>query len=62
MTIKTKVSYANCSITVVGCEMKCPLCGTLVMSGYKHECSKPETEANYLPPKRKRRISARGSQ
>ena len=40
--MKTKISYALCSIFVEGLEMKCPLCGVLVKSGVSHECSKPE--------------------
>jgi hypothetical protein len=37
--MKTKVSYANCSIFVVGMDMDCPLCGALVRSGEHHNCS-----------------------
>lgn len=40
--MKTKLSYAVCSITVQGLDMNCPLCGVLVESGNSHQCSKPE--------------------
>ena len=38
MTIKTKFNYAQCSISVSGTDMICPLCGTLVRSGERHNC------------------------
>lgn len=39
---KVTVSYAQCSLTVQGMNMKCPLCGVLVKSGEQHACKRPE--------------------
>jgi hypothetical protein len=50
MAIKT-VSYADCSIFIVGMDMKCPLCGTLVLSGQRHTCSRPELPSSSSPKK-----------
>jgi hypothetical protein len=50
MTINVKVSASHCSLFVQGMDMNCPLCGTLVKSGERHECSKPEPA---IPPKRR---------
>lgn len=36
--MKANVSYGTCSIFIVGTEMKCPFCGTLVKSGEQHSC------------------------
>jgi hypothetical protein len=30
----------TCSLSVIGMDMNCPLCGTLVKSGESHSCSK----------------------
>lgn len=50
---KVSISYANCSVAVLGIDMHCPLCKTLVKSGERHQCSKPEIEA----PKKRRKLS-----
>lgn len=42
MTVKTTVNYAKCSIAVLGFDMKCFMCGTMVPSGTRHECEKRE--------------------
>ena len=33
-------SYGKCSMTVLGLDMNCPLCGVLVKSGESHDCEK----------------------
>jgi hypothetical protein len=43
--MKTKMSYSECSIYVQGISMNCPLCGTLVEDGERHDCKKPYAEA-----------------
>jgi hypothetical protein len=42
--MKAKLSYATCSLFVVGLEMDCPLCGLLVKSGQRHTCEKPDPD------------------
>jgi hypothetical protein len=34
------VSYGNCTISVLGMDMNCPLCKVLVKSGQRHQCHK----------------------
>jgi hypothetical protein len=42
--MKVKVTYSHCSISVIGTQIVCPLCRTLVKSGERHECKKPRAE------------------
>jgi hypothetical protein len=35
-----KASITKATLTVIGVDMNCPLCGTLVPSGYTHECAR----------------------
>lgn len=49
--IKTTVNYGKCSIFVLGMDMNCPLCKTLVLSGESHQCEQHEPKK--LPKKRK---------
>lgn len=44
MKVKVKVGSASCSFFVQGMDMNCPLCGVLVLSGERHECSRPESQ------------------
>lgn len=44
------ITYDNCSLYVLGMDLKCPLCGSLVKSGETHRCSSK-------PTKKKRGIS-----
>lgn len=43
--MKTKITYNVCTISVVGMEITCPFCKTLVKSGQTHHCegNKPKT-------------------
>lgn len=43
--MKAKIKYGTFSLFVVGLEMNCPLCGTLVKSGETHKCGTPEPKA-----------------
>jgi hypothetical protein len=38
--MKIKISYGSCSISVLGTDITCPLCGTVVKSGQRHKCMK----------------------
>ena len=38
----TKINYGKCEIEVIGMDMNCPLCGTLVKSGETHACERGE--------------------
>jgi hypothetical protein len=40
------VSYETCSLTVLGMDLTCPLCGVLVKSGSSHNCRKPKPRVN----------------
>lgn len=54
MATKVKVT-GNCSIYVLGMEMNCPLCGTLVQSGENHACQKAEP----VKPKPRKRLTGK---
>jgi hypothetical protein len=53
MKIKAKVSYAACSLSVIGMEMNCPLCGAFVKSGGHHECMKLDKDKPATPKPKK---------
>ncbi len=36
--MKIRVSVGRCSIKVIGTEIQCPFCRTVVRSGQSHEC------------------------
>jgi hypothetical protein len=40
--VKATVGEARCFVHVVGTTMACPLCGYIVKSGERHECSRPQ--------------------
>lgn len=40
VAVRSKSTIGECSIYVEGMDFKCPLCGTLVQSGERHQCSK----------------------
>lgn len=50
---KVSVSYAHCSLFVVGVEMNCPMCKALVKSGERHTCSITQI-SQPTKPRRKR--------
>lgn len=42
---KINVTYADCTVHVVGTNLKCPLCGTLVKDDEFHSCTRPESKS-----------------
>ena len=54
---KVKMNWGKCTVAVVGVDMNCPLCGTLVKSGERHECEKREPQKKLT---RKKRDAVRG--
>jgi len=38
--VRASVASATCLVYVEGMEMTCPLCGTLVRSGERHQCKR----------------------
>lgn len=55
--MNVSVGYGRCRITILGTDMKCPLCGSLVKSGQTHECTSPQQA---LLPHRIQRKRVRG--
>ena len=56
-----KISYGHCCVSVLGMDMNCPLCGTLVKSGERHECVREEPKPVKKIRKRKKLISGYGT-
>lgn len=48
--MKAKVTYESCTISVLGMDLTCPLCGVEVKSGQSHQCESPRVAKE---PKRK---------
>lgn len=59
---KVSVSYANCSLFVVGLDMNCPLCKVLVKSGDHHACTKPEIEPSKIRKPKRRALAGKSGE